>query len=379
MSFLLPASLLSSLAASSESALDNGYLPDFLVRRAIRYLCQQRLDEISKATLEDAVDAKWAYIQGLKAREDIAIETEKANEQHYEVSTEFIQSCLGKNMKYSCCLYPTGHESLDEAEVLMLESYCVKARLENGMDILDLGCGWGSLTLFLAKKYPNSRITSLSNSATQKLHIDSQAALRGFKNVEVFTGDVKVFDFLGTRSFDRIMSIEMFEHMKNYEFLLRKVATWLKSNKDAKGGEALLFVHIFCHRDTPYHFEENDGWMSRNFFSGGTMPSFDLFSHFQTSLTLERSWWLNGRHYGKTCEDWLVRQDAHKADWIGSGREGELVSGKLRADLSEGEKKVEGAKSFYRFRIFFLACAEFFALKDGEAWGVGHYLFRQRD
>ncbi|SGY64175.1 BQ5605_C007g04879 [Microbotryum silenes-dioicae] len=383
-------------------ALDRGLLPDAIVRRAIRYLCRQRLQEIKATNMEASVEAKWAYIQGLKQNQ-VAIETEKANEQHYEVSTEFIQSCLGPNMKYSCCLYPTGKETLEKAEELMLESYCNKAKLEDGMEILDLGCGWGSLSLFLAKKYPNSTITALSNSATQKVHIDSQAALRGLNNLTVFTGDVKVFnDFAGTRSFDRILSIEMFEHMKvsqrqryacyahidgdsipiqNYEQLLKKVSSWLKPNAEAKTGEALLFVHIFCHRDTPYHFEENDGWMSKNFFSGGTMPSFDLFTHFQTDLTLERSWWINGKHYGRTCEDWLKLQDSHRSKWFNSSspRLDELVTGPASKSASKQERSTEGSKSFYRFRVFFLACAEFFALDDGESWGVGHYLFKKRD
>ncbi|KAM0747909.1 S-adenosyl-L-methionine-dependent methyltransferase [Meredithblackwellia eburnea MCA 4105] len=377
---ILPSSILSSVTSLGESALDRGVLPDTIVRRAIRYLCQQRLDEIASQDIEQAVESKWRYIQELNQRKEIAIETDKANEQHYEVSTEFIKSCLGKRMKYSCCLYPTGKETLDEAEELMLESYCDKAKLENGMDVLDLGCGWGSLTLFLAEKYPKSRITSLSNSATQKLHIDTQAALRGLTNAAVFTGDVKEFDFNGTRKFDRVLSIEMFEHMKNYEELFRKISTWLKPNKEAKTGEALLFVHIFCHRDSPYHFEEDDGWMARNFFSGGTMPSFDLFTYFQRSLTLERSWWINGRHYGQTCEDWLKLQDGSKRSWIGSGREKELVSAvREKESLGDKERAEEGRKTFYRFRVFFMACAEFFALKKGEAWGVGHYLFRQRD
>ncbi|ORY89045.1 S-adenosyl-L-methionine-dependent methyltransferase [Leucosporidium creatinivorum] len=359
--------------------LDQGLIPDPILRRAIRHLCQTRLNEIARSSIEEQAEAKWAYIEDLKQR-PVAIETDAANEQHYEVSTEFINSCLGPNNKYSCCLYPTGRETLEQAELAMLESYCSKARLEDGMDVLDLGCGWGSLSLFLAKKYPNSRITSLSNSATQKVFIDSQAALKGLNNLEVFTGDVKVYDFAGSRSFDRILSIEMFEHMKNYEFLLRKISTWLKPNKEAKSGEALLFVHIFCHRDTPYHFEENDGWMSKNFFSGGTMPSFDLFTHFQRDLILEHSWWINGRHYGQTCEDWLRKQDAGRKNWIGSGREGELVTSSKRDESAdEATRKSEGAKTFYRFRVFFLACAEFFALKKGEAWGVGHYLFKQRD
>lgn len=371
-----------SLTNLSYDALDRGAIPDFLVRRAIRYLCNQRLSQIATASMEEQVDSKWRYIEALKQGE-VAYKTDEANDQHYEVSTEFIQSCLGACLKYSCGLYESGKETLDEAEVAMLESYCVKAKLQDGMDILDLGCGWGSVTLFIAKKYPNSKITSLSNSATQKIFIDEQAALRGLKNVEVFTGDVKVYDFRGTRSFDRIITIEMMEHMKNYEVLLAKISTWLKSNKDAKGGEALLFIHIFCHTTTPYHFEENDGWMSKNFFSGGTMPSFDLFTYFQKNLTLEKSWWINGKNYGRTCEHWLQKQDSGKKLWIGNGREAELVTGaatgKDGGKGTEAERREEGKKTFYRFRIFFLACAEFFALHDGEAWGVGHYLFRQRD
>ncbi|SCV71705.1 BQ2448_3293 [Microbotryum intermedium] len=397
---------MNALTQLGYDALDRGVVPDPIVRRAIRYLCRQRLQEIKATEMETSVEAKWAYIHGLKQSE-VAIETDKANEQHYEVSTEFIQSCLGPNIKYSCCLYPTGNETLEQAELLMLESYCDKAKLEDGMEILDLGCGWGSLSLFLAKKYPNSTVTALSNSATQKVHIDSQAALRGLNNLTVFTGDVKVFnDFEGTRSFDRILSIEMFEHMKNYEHLLKKVSSWLKPNAEAKTGEALLFVHIFCHRDTPYHFEENDGWMSKHFFSGrsrhlgfedvvdleltlgvvfvflgGTMPSFDLFTHFQTDLTLERSWWINGKHYGRTCENWLKVQDSHRSKWFNTSfpRLDELVTGPAAKAASKQERSTQGAKSFYRFRVFFLACAEFFALDEGESWGVGHYLFKKRN
>ncbi|KAK4050753.1 hypothetical protein OIO90_004975 [Microbotryomycetes sp. JL221] len=361
-------------------ALDKGLVPDFVIRRAIRLLCNQRLKDISTTSMQQSVESKWQYIEELKRR-PVAIETDKANQQHYEVSTEFIKSCLGPRMKYSCCLYPTGKETLEQAEILMLDTYCEKAKLQDGMDVLDLGCGWGSLSLYLAEKYPNSRITSLSNSSTQKIYIDSQAALKKFKNLEVFTGDVKEYDFVGKRSFDRILSIEMFEHMKNYEFLLQKVSTWLKPNKQAKSGESLLFVHIFCHRDTPYHFEEGDGWMTKHFFSGGTMPSFDLFTYFQKDLVLQKSWWLNGQHYGRTCQHWLQLQDSNRKHWLTSSNSLQLVTPSKSNSIETTEKdlSLEGIKSFNRFRVFFMACEEFFNLNGGESWGVGHYLFKKRD
>lgn len=255
--------------------------------------------------------------------------------------------------------------------VLMLNSYCEKAMLRDGLDILDLGCGWGSLCLFLAEKYPNSRIKALSNSRTQKLHIDSIAAEKGFTNLEVFTGDVKSYDFPADIRFDRILSIEMFEHMKNYSALFAKVSSWLRSS----GGSAeksLLFIHIFCHRTTPYHFEEGDGWMQKHFFTGGTMPCHDLFLHFQQDVVLENMWWLNGNHYARTCEDWLKKQDAGNA-------RGQSVA-KLRQDAKKKTNdELEGEKTFYRFRVFYLACAEFFATHGGEEWGVGHYLFSKRE
>ncbi|SOV05535.1 related to N-methyltransferase [Ustilago sp. UG-2017a] len=255
--------------------LDRGYLPDVVLRRAIRLLNAQRIASLAKPEEDFSlhVSTKKAYIQSLKTGE-IAIEQEKANQQHCQVDTAFMLSCLGKRAKYSCCLYQTGRETLEEAEEAMLNSYCQKAGLVDGQELLDLGCGWGSLCLYLAERYPNCKITALSNSKTQKLHIDSITASRGFKNLRVVTGDVNVFHF-PHRSFDRILSIEMFEHMKNYSQLFRKVSSWLKD-----GGESRLFIHIFCHRTTPYHFHDDDGWMAQNFFAGGTMPSFDLFQHF---------------------------------------------------------------------------------------------------
>jgi len=309
---------------------------------------------------------KW--IEDVRARKTVAEQTEKANEQHYEVSTEFILSCLGPYAKYSSCLYPTGKETLAEAEVLMLNSYCEKAQLVDGLDILDLGCGWGSLSLFLAERYPKSRITGLSNSSTQKAYIDATAKGKGLTNLTIVTADVNYHDFDETERFDRILSIEMFEHMKNYHALLRKVASWLKPHSAAHG-DSLLFVHIFCHRTTPYHFVEDDGWMAQTFFSGGTMPSHDLFTYFQDDLTLLRSWYLSGAHYSRTLEDWIRKQDAHGARGLAE----------LERDADKkGVPRAEARKAFYRFRVFYMACSELFAFNGGQEWGVGHYLFKPK-
>ncbi|KAM5534536.1 hypothetical protein V8D89_006004 [Ganoderma adspersum] len=344
--------------------LDKGLVPDFVLRPAIRALCRQRLREIDHGSFEASFAAKMKWIEGVRARSNIADVPEKANEQHYEVTTNFMLSCMGPCAKYSCCLYPTGKETLAEAEVLMLESYCEKAQLRDGLDILDLGCGWGSLSLYLAQKYPRSRIVGLSNSSTQKIHVDKTAEARGLTNLEIITADVNAFDFNGSKYFDRILSIEMFEHMKNYKALMSKVASWLRA-----GGpeESLFFVHIFCHRTTPYHFEEGDGWMAQTFFSGGTMPSHDLLLYFQDDLTLIQSWFVNGKHYSRTSEHWLQSQDANAKSGLA-----ELE----RDAVTKGLDKEEGRKAFYRFRVFYLAVAEFFGLNGGNEWGVGHYLFR---
>ncbi|CUA66860.1 hypothetical protein RSOLAG22IIIB_00309 [Rhizoctonia solani] len=355
-----------SLMQFGYNLLDKGAIPDFVLRPIIRALSEQRLREINQGSLEANHEAKMRWIEKVRARNVIADEVDKANKQHYEVSTEFMKLCVGPRMKYSACLYPTGKETIAQAEEFMLQSYCEKAKLCDDIDILDLGCGWGSLSLFLAEKYPNARITALSNSATQKIHIDKLAKERGLTNLTAITGDVNAYEFEESVRFDRILSIEMFEHMKNYEILLRKVASWLKPNAKAAGGEALVFIHIFLHKSTPYDFEEGDGWMAQNFFSGGTMPSLDLLSYFQADLQLQRTWFINGRHYAQTSEHWLQLQDANRAAAIAE------LENDARA---QGFDPIEGRKAYYRFRTFFLAVAVFFAMHNGEEWGVGHYLF----
>ncbi|KAI0085058.1 S-adenosyl-L-methionine-dependent methyltransferase [Irpex rosettiformis] len=348
--------------------LDKGVIPDFILRPAIRQLCRQRIKDIDNGDFEANHAAKMQWIEQVKARAKIADVPHKANEQHYEVSTKFMLSCLGKYAKYSCCLYPTKTETLDEAEILMMESYCVKAQLRDGLDILDLGCGWGSLSLYLAQKYPKSRITALSNSSTQKTHIDSTAKSKGLTNLTVITGDVNVFEFDASTKFDRAISIEMFEHMKNYKLLMSKIALWLRPKGDSKTSEdSLCFIHLFCHRTQPYHFTEGGGWMSDMFFSGGTMPSHDLLLYFQDDLTLLSSWYLSGTHYSLTARDWLSRQDANAAQGIS-----ELEAGAEKQGLG----REHGRVMWNRFRVFYLTVEEFFGLNGGQEWGVGHYLFK---
>ncbi|PLW30017.1 hypothetical protein PCASD_15774 [Puccinia coronata f. sp. avenae] len=353
------------LEALGYQAIDRGLIPDWILRRLIRFSCSLRIKELDCPSLEELHRRKFSFIDSLRSL-PVAVHQESANEQHYEVPTELMASCLGEYMKYSCCYFPKMKESLDEGEILMLQDYCEKAKVEDGLEILDLGCGWGSLSLFLAQRYPNAKITALSNSRTQKTHIDQVAKRRQLHNLTVLTDDVMVFDFPHDHTkFDRIISIEMLEHMKNYEFLFEKISTWLKP-------EGLFFTHIFCHRDQPYHFEERDGWMAQNFFSGGTMPSLDLFSYFQRDLNLERSWFINGKHYSRTAELWLAKLDQARGAWTS---ENQLLRVMNNQGLDQERGTKEIYKNFYKFRTFFLAVAEFFGLNEGQTWGVGHYLF----
>ncbi|KAL1584358.1 hypothetical protein WHR41_06374 [Cladosporium halotolerans] len=339
-----------------ETLVDSGYVPTFLLRRGIRAQLQDRINTISNTSMQAALESKMAYVDLLRTR-PIAINTADANTQHYEVGTGVLSACLGPRMKYSCCLYPKGSETLAQAEIAMLELYVQRAQLKDGMRIFDLGCGWGSLSLYLAEVFPNSQITAFSNSRTQKLHIDAQAAQQGFTNLTVVTGDIATETFARTpheAAYDRVLSIELFEHMKNYASLLQKVSTLLKPR-------GKLFAHLFAHASTPYDFDA--GWMTEHFFTGGTMPSADLLLYFQEHLKVERQWWVSGRHYAKTCEDWFAKFSAARAEVWG--------------DLEETYGVADAARWFYRWQVFYLACAELFAWRGGEEWGVCHYLFEK--
>ncbi|CAO1604035.1 hypothetical protein XANCAGTX0491_007604 [Xanthoria calcicola] len=331
-------------------ALDGGYLPQAIIRYGIRTQLQSRIRATASLCLEDGYRSKMQYVETLRTR-PMAIETATANTQHYEVGTGVLQACLGPRMKYSSCLYPTGSETLGQAEIEMLDKYVDRAELKDGMTILDLGCGWGSAALYFAEIFPHSQITAFSNSQSQKKYIDQQAMSKGMGNLEVITGNIVDYEF-DEGTFDRVVSIELFEHMKNYELLMAKVARSMKA-----GGK--LFVHIFTHQTTPYDFE--DGWMSTHFFSGGTMPSADLLHYFQKDLTLSKQWWISGKHYAKTCEDWLWKLSNSKTS--------------IWPHLEATYGKEQASKWFQRWKIFYMACAELFAFNGGDTWGVSHYLF----
>ncbi|KAI1776143.1 S-adenosyl-L-methionine-dependent methyltransferase [Hypoxylon cercidicola] len=332
--------------------LDGGYLPHAVIRIGIRRQLAQRLDEIKSTTLGADYERNMKYIELLRTR-PIAVETAAANSQHYEVATGALVGMLGPRMKYSCSLYAKGSETLAQAEVAMLALYAERAELRDGMSILDLGCGWGSGALYFAEVFPKSQITAFSNSRTQKEYIDAKAREKGLTNLTVITGNVVDYEFK-KQSFDRVVSIELFEHMKNYEQLMAKISRALKP-----GGK--LFVHIFTHKTTPYDFEE--GWMTTHFFTGGTMPSADLLLYFQKDLHIEKQWWVNGNHYSKTCEHWLSKMIANKKQiWP------YLVE-------TYGE---DNANMWYnRWQIFYMACSELFAYEGGDTWGVAHYLFEK--
>lgn len=324
------------------------------IRRNLRVKCLKTF-----ANVEDELRCEQDFIEDLRRRETIAIETDKANEQHYEVPTSFYELCLGSKKKYSCCLYEDARTTLDDAETAMLEKYCERGELKDGMAVLELGCGWGSLSLYLAEKYPKSKICGVSNSKTQKEFIDGEAAKRGLTNLEIVTRDVNKFEPPGgLGSYDRIVSIEMFEHMKNYDTLFQRCETWLKP-----GG--CMFVHIFCHKTYPFHYdvEDESDWMSKYFFTGGTMPTDRMFAYFARKLHLKRQWRVNGKHYSRTCEDWLRNLDKNYK--------------KAAPILDETYGKQNRTKWYVYWRLFFLSCSELFNYNDGNEWYVGHYLFEK--
>lgn len=329
--------------------VETGRVPDPLIRMGIRKLLAGRLRQ-----LEDHGESTEQLLARL-ADAPVAVDTSAANAQHYEVPTRFFLKALGPRLKYSSCIWPEGVETLADAEKAMLDLTCQRAELANGMDILELGCGWGSLTLWMAEKFPCSRILAVSNSATQRAHIETQALDRGLDNIEVRTCDMNDFD--PGRKVDRIVSVEMFEHMRNPGRLLERAAGWL--NPDGK-----IFIHIFTHNGKPYLFEDQgreQDWMSRYFFTGGMMPSPDYLPKAAKSLTLDEEWVVNGVHYTRTLEAWLKRQDAAKAEIM---------------PLFEKTYGQDAAIWFQRWRMFWMACAELFAYRNGEEWPVHHYRFR---
>jgi cyclopropane-fatty-acyl-phospholipid synthase len=328
--------------------LERGWIPDWAIRTGIRRLIRTRLRE-QRGLIEPQ---RAAFIEQLR-HSPLALETDAANHQHYEVPPEFFQLVLGAHRKYSCGLWNEGTDSLDAAEEAMLDLTCRRAALEDGHDILELGCGWGSLSLYMARRHPRAHIFAVSNSHSQKRFIDAEAARAGLRNLEVATADMVDFD--PRRKFDRVVSIEMFEHMRNYEELLRRISDWLRP-------EGLLFVHIFCHRKFAYPFEVRGpgDWMARHFFSGGMMPSYDLLLNFRDHLCVHESWQVNGLHYWRTAEAWLERLDRNRS----------AVLTLFNRSLDPHE----ALATLVRWRVFFMACAELFRFNAGNEWLVFHYL-----
>jgi cyclopropane-fatty-acyl-phospholipid synthase len=332
-------------------AVERGSVPDFLVRAGIRRLVSAGLRTRAQTGVEGRQRALDRLLDEMR-RAPIAVHTDAANAQHYELPPEFFELCLGRYRKYSGCYWPPGVNTLDEAEAVSLNETCAHARLEDGQNVLELGCGWGSLTMWMAAKYPHSRITAVSNSNAQRQYIEAACRERNLANVRVITADMN--DFHTEQRFDRIVSVEMFEHMRNYRRLLRRIAGWLRPH-------GRLFVHIFVHGRETYLFDVAGpaNWLGRYFFTGGLMPADDLLYRFQEDLLVEQQWRQNGTHYALTANAWLDNFDRHRD--------------RIRAIFDE----VYGADAaiwMQRWRVFFMACAEMFGFAGGREWWVAHYL-----
>ena len=337
------------------SLLEKDLLPDVALRSGIRGLLKQRLIDENKGT-QDAQQEHFMKLIAELRNSPIAVNTQEANEQHYELPAEFFCKVLGKHLKYSSGYWKEGVSDIDTSEKDMLEMTCERAELKDGQNVLELGCGWGSLSLFMAAKFPNSKITSVSNSHSQKVFIDEQAKKRNLSNLTIITSDMNVFNI--DKKFDRVVSVEMFEHMRNYDMLLKKVAGFLNDN-------GKLFVHIFTHREYAYKFEvvDDTDWMSKYFFTGGIMPSDHLLLYFPEHFNIQKHWRVSGTHYQKTSEAWLSNMNAAKNE------------------VMEIMKKVYGEKDAVKWwvywRIFFMACAELWGYNNGNEWLVSHYLFEK--
>jgi cyclopropane-fatty-acyl-phospholipid synthase len=328
--------------------LEGAPLPDPLTRAGIRWLVEQTRRRLAA----ESPQFEDAFARDMAAH-PIAENTAEANAQHYELPPEFFALALGPRRKYSCCLYAPGAD-LAAAEVASLEETCRHADLADGQSVLELGCGWGSLSLWMAQRYPGSRITAVSNSHSQRGYIEGEARRLGLTNLTVITADMNSFSI--DRSFDRIVSVEMFEHMSNWAALLARVRGWCKP-------DGRLFIHIFTHAATPYRFDVKDpaDWVAQHFFAGGVMPSHGLIGRFGDLFAVEQDWRWNGVHYEKTALDWLANYD----------RNAEAVMTILRGVYGD-----QARLWFRRWRLFFLATAGLFGHRGGTEWGVSHYRLR---
>ncbi|XP_017420895.1 (S)-coclaurine N-methyltransferase isoform X1 [Vigna angularis] len=347
------------------SALERNLLPDAVTRRLTRLLLATRLRSSSTTSSELQLFNLLHFAHSLREM-PIAINTEKPKSQHYELPTAFFKLVLGSNLKYSIpkcmnscssCYFSSASTTLEEAEEAMLKLYCDRSNLKDGHTVLDVGCGWGSLALYIAKKYINCRVTGICNSTTQKAYIEEKCRDLQLQNINIIVADISTFEMKA--SYDRIFSIEMFEHMKNYQDLLKKISKWMKE-------DGLLFVHYFCHRAFAYHFEDKneDDWITRYFFTGGTMPSANLLLYFQDDVTVINHWLVNGKHYAQTSEEWLKRMD-QKMTYI-------------KPIMQSTYGNASATKWTAYWRTFFIAVAELFGYNNGEEWMVAHFLFKKK-
>lgn len=346
---------MSDSTAVAVNWVEQGLVPDRVIRLGIRRLLKARLAELHRGDVAAGADLTQSFVASLR-NEPLALLPEKANEQHYEVPAAFFGEVLGAHRKYSSCFWPEGVATLAQAETAALAVTCERAGLADGQHVLELGCGWGSLTLWMAQRYPGSWITALSNSNSQRKYIETQVAERGLTNVRVITRDFNEFDT--AERFDRIVSVEMFEHLRNWPRAFAQVARWLAP-------QGKFFMHVFAHRDAPYAFVERDAsdWMSKHFFSGGMMPSDDLALHCQDDLRLLQRWRWDGTHYQRTAEAWLRNMDDSRAALM---------------PLFESTYGADAAGWWMRWRLFFMSVAELFGFDAGQQWWVSHYLFEKR-
>ena len=335
-----------TIMANVINAAERVSLPDWMTAAGIEFLVGRTGRRLGSVDAQEEAD----FFEAMRDF-PIAIHTDEANEQHYEVPADFFGYALGSRRKYSCCYYPTGRESLDEAEVAALKLTCEHADLHDGQTVLELGCGWGSLSLYMAEMFPNSRIVSVSNSASQRAYIEARARAMGFENLEVRTANMTEFE--AGAQFDRIVSVEMFEHMSNWHALLERTRHWLKP-------EGRLFIHIFTHKDRSYRFDHRDpaDWIAQHFFTGGIMPSHDLMHRFEDLYSVEQEWRWSGTHYQKTADHWLENFDARDEDVR-----------RVLTDCYGGDANLWHR----RWRLFFLATSGLFGHNGGETWGVSHY------
>lgn len=332
-----------------EQLVSMGLIPDGTIRAQIRKFIRIRLSE----EMEKYADGfRIQELLRQMSKSPIALNTNDANRQHYELPTAFFQKILGEHLKYSSCYWSESTTGLDEAEANALSITCERAQLQNGQNILELGCGWGSLSLYMAAKFPDANITSVSNSSTQKEFIENQCALRNIRNLQILTADMNTFST--DQKFDRVVSVEMFEHMRNWSKILSSIHRWLTD--DGK-----LFVHIFTHRSYTYFYEiaDESDWMAKYFFTGGMMPGDNLLYQFAELLNVQSHWVWNGMHYSKTANAWLQNMDNNKDEIIGV----------LKQTYGNAYRKW-----WNYWRIFFMACEELWKYNNGNEWLVSHYL-----